>query len=467
MFPSVALKKLKASDVPDAIISAMLLAPIANKVQASSANEESGKPSESVNQQGQTSSTEAIDPRIGFAVPANFTLGANIQQNAAWPVIRRAVIALGGLDKIIRAGIYTSTSRSTTTIPGKGSVDYKTIFWSKYPGNMRQESTYVSSKGEWSSVLVYSNGKASGTVNGKPYDVKATEKAGLARSVFMSDVESLRPLLEDKYQVKLNEDSVIDGISFASVSVSSDNGDSVTLLFDKSSGLLTRNRHTRSDEQGKATIYEYVHSNYATNASEIARPTRTSYYENGKLKQTEEPEFAILSDIPETYFLDPTPTKPLEAKKFTFKALGGSVSGGLSFTPATPIKKLSPEEIKAIYANPKYGDIIIVEISRGEIGMGDRRYPYVPLQFEIARGDHKNIEFHQLDKPIYFRTVPVHFADDGSAFFIDPGMNAIEIKQDTRWRMKGTYYPKEIKDVSVAIGAKNIQISIAYKPVNN
>lgn len=123
------------------------------------------------------------------------------------------------------------------------------------------------------------------------------------------------------------------------------------------------------------------------------------------------------------------------------------------------------ERVTTIQANPKYGDIIEVRIEGGEIGIGNR-YQYQPVQFELARGEYKGIVFKRQDKPSSFRVIQVQLSEDGNTFFFDPGMNGIRISNDG-WQSGRTYYPKEVRDISVGSGAKDIRVNIRFKDVTN
>jgi hypothetical protein len=118
--------------------------------------------------------------------------------------------------------------------------------------------------------------------------------------------------------------------------------------------------------------------------------------------------------------------------------------------------------VETIKANPKYGDIIVVTIQGGVIGIGER-YAYQPVQFELARGEYKGINFRRQDKPTAFRTITMLLSTDGDMFYFDPGMFSLDIPNNGKWNIGATYYPKEIKDISVGSGAKNLEITIRYK----
>lgn len=119
--------------------------------------------------------------------------------------------------------------------------------------------------------------------------------------------------------------------------------------------------------------------------------------------------------------------------------------------------------LAAIYANPQLGDIIVVTIEGGEMGIGDR-HRYQPVQFELARGEVKELIFRRLDQPAFFRQIQVQLNEEGNSFYFDPGMGQIQLSDDG-WRSGRTYYPPEVKEVKVHSGAKNIQISIRIKRI--
>ena len=122
------------------------------------------------------------------------------------------------------------------------------------------------------------------------------------------------------------------------------------------------------------------------------------------------------------------------------------------------------DRLASIYANPKYGDIIVVTIEGGEIGIGQDRQPYQPVHFELARGEIKNIAFARADKPNLFRQIQVQLNEAGNTFYFDPGLQQIQISDDG-WSSGRTYYPAEVSEIHVHSGAKGIRIRISFKRV--
>jgi len=123
------------------------------------------------------------------------------------------------------------------------------------------------------------------------------------------------------------------------------------------------------------------------------------------------------------------------------------------------------ERLRAIYENPRYGDIIIVQIEGGEIGMGENRYPYQPVRFELARGETKFIDFVRQDRPTAFRELAMGLEQDASIFYFGRGSRyTIRIPNDG-WQTGRTFHPPEVSDTQYGSGARNIRIYIRFKDV--
>jgi len=120
------------------------------------------------------------------------------------------------------------------------------------------------------------------------------------------------------------------------------------------------------------------------------------------------------------------------------------------------------ERLATIYADPQYGDIIVVTIDGGEIGIGNKRQRYLPVHFLLARGEVKVIPFINANKPASFRQIQMQLSEDGRTFCFDPGMKQIQICDDG-WALGRTYYPSEVNEISVFSGAKDIRIRIRFK----
>lgn len=126
-------------------------------------------------------------------------------------------------------------------------------------------------------------------------------------------------------------------------------------------------------------------------------------------------------------------------------------------------RRQAEERLQAIYANPKFGDIIVVQIEGGEIGIGETRYPYQPVRFELAKGETKWINFVRQDRSNAFRQLAMSLSDDGSLFYFDrDSRKTIRINNDG-WQNGRTYHPEEVTDIQFGSGARNIRIYVRFK----
>lgn len=128
-------------------------------------------------------------------------------------------------------------------------------------------------------------------------------------------------------------------------------------------------------------------------------------------------------------------------------------------------RQQAEERIRSIYANPQYGDIIVVQIEGGEIGMGENRYAYQPLRLELAKGETKWVDFIRQDRPTAFRRLAMGLEQDGSIFYFDRDSRYTIRINNGGWQGGRTYYPSEVKDTQYGSGARGVRMHIRFKQV--
>lgn len=125
--------------------------------------------------------------------------------------------------------------------------------------------------------------------------------------------------------------------------------------------------------------------------------------------------------------------------------------------------RLERERLRAAYAQASYGDIITVNIHDGMVAFYGKRHPYLPVTFELVRGETKAVEFVRAGRPQERREVVMRFTADGEWFiFDDPAPKRVKLKNEG-WDRGRTYTPPAIGSHDGDSEAIDIRIDIRLK----
>lgn len=180
---------------------------------------------------------------LSVAAVAALTVPA-VAQDDAKKIVEKAVAAHGGLDNLKKYKASKATMSGDMSIAGMELTFDGTVF-SEYPGKVKV-TVDASIMGQKLSVVQVADGdKAKHKVMLGGMDVSGggeAEKEELKNSAVMQDISHIYPLLDDKrFSLKAEADGDVDGKKVAVLKVTSlNNSKTITLSFDKDSGLLVK-----------------------------------------------------------------------------------------------------------------------------------------------------------------------------------------------------------------------------------
>jgi len=180
---------------------------------------------------------------LGLAAAAAFAVPVSAQDDAK-KVIDKAVAAHGGADALKKFKASKATIKGDLSVAGM-EMTFEGTMASEYPGKFKV-AIDASLMGQKLTVLQVANGdKAKSRVSLAGMDLPSggdDEKDELKASAALQDMSQIYPLLDDKkYALKAEPDAEVDGKKVAVVGVTIlDSKKTVTLSFDKESGLLVK-----------------------------------------------------------------------------------------------------------------------------------------------------------------------------------------------------------------------------------
>jgi hypothetical protein len=194
---------------------------------------------------------------------------------AAWPIIARAIRAVGGEEKLARFKGQIWKEKATYFGPGPGEK-YEASYVALWPDKLR-----VDIQKEFTLVV---NGKTGWSMTqGKTRDLSREELEEHREGTYMTWVMSLLPLRDNEFKLALLRDTNVGGLPAAGVRVNRDGHFDVDLYFDHKTGLLVR-ADTRSKEAktGKHVSQEITFSNYKEeDGTGIRSPMKVSITRQG------------------------------------------------------------------------------------------------------------------------------------------------------------------------------------------
>jgi hypothetical protein len=212
-----------------------------------------------------------------------FTLTGSAQpaaDNDPQALLRRAIQAHGGADKLDRLRQVQEETTGTLQLPGK-KVAFTSETLQQLPGRFRHVLTSEVGGKKLNVVQVY-DGKQGWVQEGGLTRV-ADEKtlAGWQAMAHAAQVASLTPLLAaDKgYALTLLAESKVRGKPARGIKVACAQQRDVCLWFDRETGLLVK-RDSRPHAGGPESVQEEIYSDFK-DVSGLKRPTRVQVLING------------------------------------------------------------------------------------------------------------------------------------------------------------------------------------------
>jgi len=196
---------------------------------------------------------------LGLAAALAFVVPAAAQDDAK-KVIEKAITAHGGLDTLKKYKASKATIKGDLSVAGM-DMTFEGTTASEYPGKFKV-AIEASLMGQKLSIVQIANGdKAKTKVSLAGMDLPTggdDEKDELKASAAMQDMSEIYPLLDDKkYTLKAEADAEVEGKKVAVIGVTIlDMKKTVTLSFDKESGLLVKTQRKARGPAGDGSTKE-------------------------------------------------------------------------------------------------------------------------------------------------------------------------------------------------------------------
>lgn len=220
-------------------------------------------------------------------------------------VLDKAHAALGGKDKLDKAGAATWKAKAKITIEGnenemtlegtiQGIDHYRSEFEGDFGGNTFKSTSVLKGDKGWR--------KFGDMVMELDGDFLANQK----RMVYLVSAHtSLKPLTMKEFKVEITADETVQGKPAAGLKVTPPDGKEFTIYFDKESGLPVRQVAKVTGFQGEEYTQESTFSDYKE-FNGIKKATKVAVKRDGNdFIQQEFVEFKFLDKAPEGTFDEP------------------------------------------------------------------------------------------------------------------------------------------------------------------
>jgi len=219
-------------------------------------------------------------------------------------LIAQAIVAAGGKEKLaaVKGYSWKGTGKSPDSVE-RGEYTDEWLY--QFPSRARY--AMVELTGLKRTIISVLNGdKAWVNVNGSTYDMEPGWVREYQEQTHSAWVATLNPLSDPAFTLDALGEKHVQGEQFIGVRVSFKNRRDVSLYFDKKSGLLraVEMRHKNPDS-GAEHIDEVVYREFQV-VNGVKRPTRTSFFRDGKLTgEGEIHDFRVLDQVDDDYFTKP------------------------------------------------------------------------------------------------------------------------------------------------------------------
>lgn len=209
---------------------------------------------------------------VGLVVSVGSVRGDEAQ---ARQLVDKAIKAVGGADKLAKFPCSTFKEKGTYYGMGDG-LPYEGVYAMQLPDRFSMEI-----QGVFKLVV---NGKQGWTKAGDMTRETTAEELDVQKwNLHHGWVTSLRPLKEKEYKLSLAGEDTINGKAVVGVNVNREGRPTVTLLFDKESGLLLKSSTTvKSPENGNKEVGEEVFYSEYKAIEGLQQPTKVLINRDGK-----------------------------------------------------------------------------------------------------------------------------------------------------------------------------------------
>ncbi|MFL5342421.1 MAG: hypothetical protein ACJ8F7_19935 [Gemmataceae bacterium] len=220
-------------------------------------------------------------------------------------IIKKAIAAHGGAEKIDKYKAFKSHSKGTVTVLGmEAEFTNDTTFQApdKFKSTIKLEIMGNSVTVEQRIV----GDKVTRIANGMAQDLPEEAKAELKSSLGMQRILSLTPLLSEKgYQLKALGASKVDGMDVIGVEVSGNGVKDMKVYFDKTSYLITKIERKGLDPVGQTEAKQEILVSDYKEFNGVKRPTKTVLMVDGKkFMESVATETTLLEKVDDKEFSD-------------------------------------------------------------------------------------------------------------------------------------------------------------------
>jgi hypothetical protein len=229
-----------------------------------------------------------------ISAPAGLTRADDVDAKA---LVEKGIKALGGEEKLAKAGIYTSKSKGTVTFNGSDhdvklqatvqDLDhYRSEFEGEFDGNMVKSVTVV-------------NGKKGWRVFGEPMELDDDGLANEKRTIYLAVVPAtLLPLKGKDFKIEPAGEEKVGDKPAVGIKVTAPDGKDFKLFFDKESGLPVRVEAKVIGFGGEEFTQQTTYSNFK-DFDGIKKATKVESKRDGeKFIEQEITDYKVLDKAP-------------------------------------------------------------------------------------------------------------------------------------------------------------------------
>jgi len=201
--------------------------------------------------------------------------GRSAAQDDAKEIIRKAIAAHGGAEKLEKFKGARSASKGSISIMGM-DLDFTADMVSQFPD--KQKTTIkLEVMGNAATIVQLLNGdKMSLTVNGMPAPLMDAQKDSLKQSLALQKVMNLTPLLSDKsYELKAIPGTKVGDKDTVGVEVKGKDLKECKVYFDKDTNLIARVDHKGMDPTGMNEVDQQVTLSDYKDVQGVKKPMKT------------------------------------------------------------------------------------------------------------------------------------------------------------------------------------------------
>ena len=231
--------------------------------------------------------------------------GRSAAQDDAKEIIRKAIAAHGGADKLDKFKASRSSGKGTISIMGM-DLEFTADTVSQLP-DKQKTTVKLEIMGNAATIVQLVNGdKLSLTVNGMAAPIQDAQKDGLKQALALQKVMLLTPLLSDNsYEIKAIPGVKVGDKETVGVEVKGKDLKDCKLYFDKATNLIARVDHKGPDPTGINEVTQQVVLSDYKDVQGVKKPMKTVMtHDNQKFMEQTVTKMELSEKIDEKEFSD-------------------------------------------------------------------------------------------------------------------------------------------------------------------